>query len=284
MKGLSDLVNSLIGSEHVQRQLRGAQRMSRIRLRTHLLLSAILLLLPVAAFSETGENSAASSSIIDQYVQAAQAQQDILRGGSMEVQIDASVPRLKQHGRLYALRNISKVGKVTYRVLGFQGNNTVKKEVIARYLQAEQQGQGDRKLAVLPDNYKFKYKGERAVNGGEDVYVFHLAPHKKRVGLFKGELWLDARTYLPVYEKGRLVKNPSIFFKKVDFERNYAIRNGVPVPQTMSSVIQTRLVGKVELSISYSKFSSDTGTVQTSPAAESIDMSAVPATPALSSN
>lgn len=285
MKGLSGLVNCLIGSEHVQRQFRGAQRVSRIRLRTHLfLLSAILLLLPAAAFSETGEDTAASSSIIDQYVQAAQAQQDMLRGGSMEVQIDASVPRLKQHGHLYALRNISKVGKVTYRVLGFQGNNTVKKEVIARYLQAEQQGQGDRKLAVLPANYKFKYKGERDVNGGEDVYVFHLSPHKKRVGLFKGELWLDARTYLPVYEKGRLVKNPSIFFKKVDFERNYAIRNGVPVPQSMSSVIQTRLVGKVELSVSYSNFSPDTGTVETRPAAESTDMSAVPATPALSAN
>jgi hypothetical protein len=176
------------------------------------------------------------------------------------------------------------VGKVTYRVLGFQGNNTVKKEVIARYLQAEQQGQGDRKLAVLPDNYKFKYKGERAVNGGEDVYVFHLSPHKKRVGLFKGELWLDARTYLPVYEKGRLVKNPSIFFKKVDFERNYAIRDGVPVPQSMNSTIQTRLVGKVELSVSYSNFSPDTGTDETSPVTESTDMSAVPVTRTMSAN
>jgi hypothetical protein len=174
---------------------------------------------------------------------------------------------------------------VTYRVLGFQGNNTVKKEVIARYLQAEQQGQGDRKLAVLPTNYKFKYKGERAVNSGEDVYVFHLSPHKKRVGLFKGELWLDARTYLPVYEKGRLVKNPSIFFKKVDFERNYAIRNGVPVPQSMSSIIQTRLVGKVELNVSYSNFSPDTRTDETSPATESTDMSAAPAArPAMSAN
>lgn len=284
MKGLSDLINWLIGSGHVPRQFRGIG-VTRTRLKIHLLLlSAVLLLLPATAFSEAGEDTAASSSIIDQYVQAAESHQDILRGGSMEVQIDASVPRLKQHGRLYALRNISKVGKVTYRVLGFQGNNTVKKEVIARYLQAEQQGQADRNLAVLPANYKFKYKGERAVNSGEDVYVFHLAPHKKRVGLFKGELWLDARTYLPVYEKGRLVKNPSIFFKKVDFERNYAIRNGLPVPQSMSSIIQTRLVGKVELSVSYSNFSPATGSDGTNPTTESNGMSAVPAAPVMSAN
>lgn len=276
MKGLSDLVHWLIGSEHVGRQLRGLPRVTSTRLKTHFfLLSAILLLLPAGAFCETGLDTGASSSIIDQYVQATQTQQDVLRGASMEVQIDASVPRLKQHGRLYALRKISDVGKVTYRVLGFQGNNTVKKEVIARYLQAEQQGQADRKLAVLPANYKFKYKGERAVANGEEVYVFHLSPHKKRVGLFKGELWLDAHTFLPVFEKGRLVKNPSIFFKKVDFERNYAIQNGVPVPRSMSSTIQTRIVGKVELSISYSNFSADTGTDETSTGSQSTDMSAM---------
>ena len=61
----------------------------------------------------------------------------------MEVEISASVPRLQEHGKLRALRKISKVGLITYRVLGFQGDNTVKKEVIARYLQAEQKSQRD---------------------------------------------------------------------------------------------------------------------------------------------
>jgi hypothetical protein len=69
--------------------------------------------------------------------------------------------------------------------------------------------------------------------------------------LFKGELWLDASNYFPVYEKGRLVKNPSIFFKKVEFERAFAIQNGVPVPAHLVSTIQTRLVGKVELDVNY---------------------------------
>ena len=140
---------------------------------------------------------------------------------------------------------------ITYRVLGFQGDNTVKKEVIARYLQAEQQSQSDPGLMLTPKNYKFKLKGERVVQGSEQVYMFQVAPRKKRVGLFKGELWLDAGSYLPVLEKGRLVKNPSIFFKKVDFERAFSIQNGVSVPAHMTSTINTRVVGIVELDINY---------------------------------
>ena len=171
----------------------------------------------------------------------------------MEVEITADVPSLKEHGHLRALRSISKVGQITYHVLGFQGDNTVKNQVIARYLQAEQQGKGDQSLAITPANYKFKFKGDKEENG-QDVYVFQLSPRKKRVGLFKGEIWLDTKTCLPVYEKGRLVKSPSIFFKRVEFTRAFAIHNGVAVPQSLSSTIDVRLIGKVELNINYSNF------------------------------
>jgi hypothetical protein len=195
--------------------------------------------------------SGPSGAIISRYLQASRTQ---VNDASMEVNIEASVPKLKQQGRLRALRKISDMGRITYRVLGFQGDNTVKSQVIGRYLEAEQQGQGDQRLNVTPANYKFKFRGAKRYVGGNDVYVFQLSPRKKRVGLFKGEMWLDASTCLPVLEKGRLVKNPSIFFKKVDFERDFAIQNGAAIPERMSSTIDTRLVGKVELNVSYSNF------------------------------
>jgi hypothetical protein len=203
--------------------------------------------------SDEDDLAGPSGTIINKYLEATKLQSGI-QGRAMEVNIDASVPRLNEHGKLRALRKISKVGLITYRVLGFQGDNTVKKEVIARYLQAEQQSQGDLSLAISPVNYKFHSRGVKNEHG-EDVYVFQVSPRKKRVGLFKGEIWLDATSYLPVLEKGRLVKNPSVFFKKVDFERAFAIQNGVSVPARMNSTIDTRLVGKVELNISYSNVS-----------------------------
>lgn len=191
--------------------------------------------------------------IVDKYVAATQADEQGLQG-SMDVDISASVPQLKQRGSLHASRRISDLGRITYRVLGFQGDKTVKNQVIARYLEAEQQAHDKQNLSVTPINYKFKFKGERASAGGRDVYVFEVAPKKKRVGLFKGEMWLDAQTFLPVYEKGRLVKNPSIFFKRVEFERAYQIQNGLAVPEHMTSNIDTRLVGRVELDVKYSNF------------------------------
>lgn len=176
----------------------------------------------------------------------------------MQVQISANVPGLKEHGTLRALRKISKLGQITYRVLDFQGDNSVKKDVIARYLQAEQQSQADQNLAIVPANYKFRYRGIKTENGRQ-TYLFQLTPRHSRVGLFKGQLAIDSKTYLPVWEKGRLVRNPSIFFKHVDFEREYQIENGLSVPERVSSTIDVRLVGKVEINISYSDLKPNTG-------------------------
>jgi hypothetical protein len=218
-----------------------------------ILISGIFALPPTiwAAPDPDDAQNAESAAIIQNYLQANQSQEGALRGMSMEVNINASIPGWKKQATLTALRSISKVGKVTYHVLRFQGDNTVKNEVIARYLTAERQAQGDNTMAITPQNYKFKFKGEKAGDGGQ-VYVFQLAPRKKKVGLFKGEMWLDAKSYLPVYEKGRLVKNPSFFFKKVEFERQFAIRDGVAVPERMKSTINARFVGKVEITINYS--------------------------------
>jgi hypothetical protein len=196
-------------------------------------------------------DDAESRAIIGRFLQATQANSLQTSNGLLDVEIEASVPRLNQHGHLKATRMISSVGKITYKVLGFQGDTGVKNEVIARYLQAEQKGADDKSLTISPENYKFKLKGQKMAHGST-VYVFQVAPRKKRTGLFKGEVWLDAQTYLPVYEKGRLVKNPSVFFRQVDFEREFAVLNGTTVPARMSSVIDTRLVGKVNLSVAYS--------------------------------
>jgi hypothetical protein len=195
-----------------------------------------------------------SQEVISNYLAATQQHKDEMLGGSMEVNIDASVPKLKKEGKLHALRKISDLGKITYKVLAFQGDDTIKNEVIARYLDAEQKGQDNEKLAITPENYKFKFKGKHKLDNGQEIYIIFLSPRKKEVGLFKGEMWLDAKSYLPVMESGKFVKNPSVFFKKVEFVRDFEIKGGAAVPQHMQSVIDARLIGKINLRIDYSDF------------------------------
>jgi hypothetical protein len=192
-------------------------------------------------------------SAIENFAAQSSAQSARLRGASMEVEIEASLPQLKKQGRLHALRRISQLGRITYEMLRFEGDSSVKSQVIARYLAADMQTQAenDPGLALTTANYKFQYKRVETGDNGRPVYVFHLTPKKKRVGTFRGDLWLDAETCLPVRESGRLAKNPSIFVKRIDFVREYDIQDGLAIPRQIQSTTETRLVGRAELTVRF---------------------------------
>lgn len=91
--------------------------------------------------------------LVNSYENAAREQNVRLRGASMEVDIEASLPKLQKHGRLRALRRISRLGRITYESLRFEGDNTIKNSVIARYVAGETQGQwNEGALAITPAN------------------------------------------------------------------------------------------------------------------------------------
>lgn len=209
-----------------------------------------------AAFAAAPDVSPAPDEIVRNYCAASRGQEEAFKGASMDVEIHGALPGLKKSGVLKALRRISSLGRITYQVLGFEGDHTVQKEVIARYIEAEidvQRGQSAT-MAVTPDNYKFHYKSLGHLDG-RSAYVFEVTPRKKRDGLFRGEVWIDTETYLKVQETGYLVKNRSVFLKRVEFTRQYEIRDGMSVPRRIESVADVRLVGKAELTIDYSNFS-----------------------------
>jgi hypothetical protein len=216
---------------------------------------------PAAAVSsdalDTTEDG--NSAIVSKYVYATYEQQAAMRGVQMEVEIEAQLPRLEKHGRLRALRKISRLGVITYKALGFSGDNTVKQEVITRYLAAESEGRENGTIAITPINYKFKLKGEIERNGRR-VVMLQITPRKKAVGLFRGELWVDAETGMPVRESGQFVKSPSVFLKKIAFVREYEIQDdGVSIPAHIASTVDTRVVGRAELQISFSNFTRQAG-------------------------
>ena len=211
--------------------------------------SALVVRAEPDAKTETG------TEILAQYRDAVRRQQDVLKDVSMDVTMEATIPKLKKHGRMSALRRISSLGKITYKILGFSGDNTVKKEVMARYMAAEVDAAQEKRdqIGITPENYNFKYKGQHEKEGLL-VHVFELKPKHKRLGLFKGELWVDPATFLPVREFGRLVKNPSVFVKKMEFVRKYDIRDGVAYLVALDSRTDTRIVGRADLHIDYANF------------------------------
>lgn len=215
--------------------------------------SLILASLLIAGSGFAWESDDEKLDVVSKYLDATKVQQEALRGCQMDVDIDAKLPKQEKQGRLRALRIVSRLGKIIYRPLGFSGDNTVKQEVIARYLSAETEARDNGSIAVTPANYKFRLKAKMS-QGDQVTYIFQITPRKKKVGLFKGELWLDAATGMPVREAGELVKTPSIFLKKVEFVREYSLQDGVAVPAHIESTVDTRGFGRAELSINFSNY------------------------------
>ncbi|PWU09673.1 MAG: hypothetical protein C5B51_05755 [Terriglobia bacterium] len=213
----------------------------------------------LSGLSANAASSLPPESIVERFVSATRGQAQAFEGSSMEVEIRASLPKLKKHGRLHALRRISAVGRIIYERPTFEGDDTVKKQVIARYLAGEIEAQTNKShsMAVTPNNYNFKYKRDEQLDG-RPAHVFSLTPKKRDDGMFKGEIWIDSDTYLEVKEAGSLVKNPSILIKRVSFLRKYAIRDGISIPTQLETVTETRLWGQAQLEVDYSNFSVDT--------------------------
>lgn len=170
--------------------------------------------------------------------------------GAETVEIEASLPKLKEHGRLRAIRRLLPLGKPEYQVFELNGSRTVKQQVIARYLSAEIEAarMNPSAVAVTPANYQFHYAGPVGMKG-RLVYVFQIAPRKKRDGLIQGALWINAETGTAVRVSGYLVKRPSIFVKRVDVTRETSLRDGVAESRVTHLALETRLVGRAELTI-----------------------------------
>jgi hypothetical protein len=167
------------------------------------------------------------------------------------LEVDAYLPRLGEEGHLRAIRAWAESKTPEYQVIHLDGNASVKQQVIARYLNAEQQAAAmpASSLALTPANYKFRYVG---ASRGAPVYVFRITPRKKRSGLINGELWIDGATGLLIHEAGYLVKKPSIFIRHFKIIRDVRLQDGAPYIRTTQIEIDARFVGRAELTITES--------------------------------
>ncbi len=184
------------------------------------------------------------------------------------IDIQASIPRLAEHGHLRAIRRSPKdtpggaprFGRPEYQVLEMEGDRTVRQQVIARYLSAEVEAAAwpPASVAITPANYRFRYRGSIA-NGGTLAYIFEINPKKKRSGLIRGELWIDSASGLVLRQSGYLVRSPSIFVRRVEMTRDTAVRDGVAYERTTRLEIDTRLVGRAEMTITERPYSPAVG-------------------------
>jgi hypothetical protein len=178
-------------------------------------------------------------------------QSSYLASYSASTLIRAELPDTAQSGEYELERRYIAPRTLEFKAVRFTGDGFVKTNVIARLLQSEVdhlQKDDLSMTALSPANYKFSYRGNADVDG-RSVHVFAVKPRKKRAGLFKGHIYLDAYSGSMVRAEGSVVKSPSFFIKKVDFVQDYADVNGFTLPTHVHSDARARIVGRAVVDI-----------------------------------
>ena len=188
---------------------------------------------------------------LETYQKQANRQSLALAGYTAATLIRAELPASSQRGQFELERRYTAPRSLAFKPVHFEGDGFVKTNVIARILQSEvdhMQKDDPTTTALRPENYKFSHKGSSQI-AGRAVHIFQVKPRKKRPGLFKGQIYLDAYTGSLVRVEGRVVKSPSLFVKKIDFIQDYSDINGFTFPVRMHSEAKAALVGRTLIDI-----------------------------------
>jgi hypothetical protein len=216
----------------------------------HRILALLLLAIAPLTLHADGGDAASAQEVLSRFHEATREQARQLRDVEMDVEIDAALPRLGRKGTLSALRAIGRLGQITYKAITFQGDDSIKRDVIARYMQAEVEASQKPGLGIQPENYKFRHAGYHKA-GDWELYLYEITPRQKKPGLFRGWIWLEAKSAMPVREEGEFVKSPSIFLRRISFTRDYTVQDGISIPSAIRSTVDTRIVGKAEIQVRY---------------------------------
>jgi translation initiation factor 1 (eIF-1/SUI1) len=182
----------------------------------------------------------------------------LMRGVTMVAKFAGKMTAMAKVASLEARRHVASDGTINYDVIAREGDTTVQKELIVRFinLEMEARSHGGDDVAITATNYKIKFEGSMD-QAGRNTDVFEVHPRKKRIGLFKGEVWVDTESGLTVHQAGQWVKSPSVFVKSVKFVQDFAIRDGYQVPTSTSFTTQTRFWGVAEMSVEYTDINWD---------------------------
>jgi hypothetical protein len=109
-------------------------------------------------------------------------------------------------------------------------------------------------MPITPKDYDFQVAAVMK-HEGTTTYVFDVKPKNKNVG-FRGEVWIDGNTGMPLREAGQ-VKSPNIILTNMRFARDYELLDGIAVVKHFESSTDVRLlgIGRAELNIDFSNFS-----------------------------
>ena len=180
------------------------------------------------------------------YIASLEQHDPLTEAGPVAVLIEASLPRFYKDAQLLAIKRMGENERSEYLIAGLVGDGAALDEVTTRYfaLQEEIEKPPSSSIRISPENYKFRLRGEVKTGIGS-AYVYDITPRKRRRGLFKGQIWIEAGTGLEVLTSGHLEGAPSIG-SSVDFVRETKL-DGAGYTRVTHLSFTVPLLGRSEL-------------------------------------
>jgi hypothetical protein len=207
----------------------------------------------------TTKASASPDAVLDAFLQRSQEQRHQLSEYSDTTVIRADLPDTSQSGEYELRRRYVAPKTLEFKPVRFSGDNFVKTNVIIRVLQSEVDHvtkDEAAQMAIDEANYKFKHKYTVSDADGHVSYVYDVKPRKKRPGLFKGRIWVDAPSGVLRRVEGTLVKSPSFFIKRLEFVQEYEQVDGFVLPTHLHSESKVRVLGRAVVDIIHRDYTS----------------------------
>jgi hypothetical protein len=180
------------------------------------------------------------------YIASLEQHDPFTEAGPVAVLIEASLPRFYKDAQLLAIRRMGENERSEYLIAGLVGDGAALDEVTTRYfaLQEEIEKLPSSSIHISPENYKFRLRGEVKTGIGS-AYVYDITPRKRRRGLFKGQIWIEAGTGSEVLTRGHLEGAPSVG-SSVDFVRETKL-DGAGYARVTHLSFTVPLLGRSEL-------------------------------------
>jgi hypothetical protein len=203
---------------------------------------------PLSAGSELSirQQPSPQSVAFGRYLASLEQGSPFAESGPIAVLIQASIPELYKESALLAVRQTGNNERSEFLILGMDGDGSVAEEVIARYFTIEEQMENLPRSSILitPENYRFQFRGQVKTGNG-NAYIYDITPRKRRPGLLKGQIWIDAVTGAELLVSGHLTDTSSTS-SSITFVREVTL-DASGYTRVTHLTFDVRLLGRSEL-------------------------------------
>jgi len=222
-------------------------------MKTHLLLSAFLLMQALPAAAQDSATTPTAEEIV-----ARMTAHDLARQSSIEGYAGMRryvLENQKFHKRAEMLVQVQgdKDGTKHFEVVSEDGWKAAHKHVLHKMLESETETSRPEKRSgarLNSENYEFSLIGTELA-AGRTAYVLEVRPKRNEKYLFDGRIWVDAEDYALVRAEGKPAKKPSFWTKSIHFVQVYQKCGAVWFPLSTQSATEAHLFGTTNVSIEY---------------------------------